>query len=125
MDAAGAHADGFGDGPVGVALFPQVDDHLVAHERRQLDVGGPIPHGCSVSAVIRWDFGSSAGISYFSPEFRRSLLNFAASLEAEAAAQLDMSERTIQRMIAAGSMTGYVDWDEIASKLIPIRPRRQ
>jgi hypothetical protein len=52
------------------------------------------------------------------------LLNFAASLEAEAAAQLDMSERTIQRMIAAGSMTGYVDWDEIASKLIPVRPRR-
>jgi hypothetical protein len=43
----------------------------------------------------------------------------------EAAEHLDMSERTIQRMIAAGTLTGYVDWSEIAPKLIPTRPRHE
>jgi hypothetical protein len=27
-------------------------------------------------------------------------------------------------MVAAGCMTGYVDWAEIESKLIPVRPGR-
>jgi len=43
----------------------------------------------------------------------------------EAAEHLDMSERTIARMVAAGSLTGYVDWDEVGSKLLPVRHRRQ
>jgi hypothetical protein len=42
-----------------------------------------------------------------------------------AAEHLDMSERTVARMVAAGSLTGYVDWDEVRSKLIPVRPRQQ
>jgi hypothetical protein len=42
-----------------------------------------------------------------------------------AAEHLDMTPRTLERMIAAGSLTGYVDWSEIQSKLIPTRPRRQ
>jgi hypothetical protein len=74
----------------------------------------------------------SAGILDLPPEFRTfrrnfgdhcSILQHCSKLRPPRSSTL--SERTIQRMIAAGSMTGYVDWDEIASKLIPIRPRRQ
>jgi hypothetical protein len=31
----------------------------------------------------------------------------------KAAEHPDMSERTVQQMVAAGSLTGYVDWSEI------------
>jgi hypothetical protein len=43
---------------------------------------------------------------------------------AKAAENLSMSERTVQRMVAAGSLTGFVDWDEVRSKLIPTRRPR-
>jgi hypothetical protein len=43
----------------------------------------------------------------------------------EAAESLSVSGRTIQRMVEAGSLVGYVDWDEVRSKLIPVRLRRQ
>lgn len=44
---------------------------------------------------------------------------------AEAAEHLDMTPRTIARMIEAGTLTGYVDWEQVESKLIPTRPRQQ
>ena len=53
VDGGRGHADGPADFAVGVALSPQVKDHFVAHERRHLDVGGPISHVGSLSAVIR------------------------------------------------------------------------
>jgi hypothetical protein len=43
---------------------------------------------------------------------------------AEAAKHLDMSERTVQRMIAAGTLTGWVDWSEVESKMLPVRRPR-
>jgi DNA-binding IclR family transcriptional regulator len=36
---------------------------------------------------------------------------------AEAAKHLDMSERTVQRMVEAGTLVGYVAWDEVRAKL--------
>jgi len=44
---------------------------------------------------------------------------------AQAAKDLDMTPRTLERMIAAGTLVGYVDWSEVVSKLIPVRPRDQ
>jgi hypothetical protein len=43
----------------------------------------------------------------------------------QAAEQLDMTPRTIERMITAGTLTGYVDWEQVVSKLIPTRPRQR
>jgi hypothetical protein len=40
---------------------------------------------------------------------------------AEAAKHLDMTPRTIARMIEAGTLTGYVDWGEVESKMLPVR----
>jgi hypothetical protein len=40
---------------------------------------------------------------------------------AEAAGCVDMTPRTIEWMIAAGTLTGYVEWDEIEAKLLPAR----
>lgn len=43
----------------------------------------------------------------------------------EAAEHLDMTARTIARMIEAGTLTGYVDWREVEAKLLPVRrPQR-
>ena len=41
-----------------------------------------------------------------------------------AAQHLDMRPRTIERMIAAGTLTGFVDWEQVESKLLPARPPR-
>jgi hypothetical protein len=43
----------------------------------------------------------------------------------EAAEHLDMRPVTIQNMIRAGTLTGFVDWDEVQAKLIPTRPRQR
>jgi len=32
--------------------------------------------------------------------------------------------RTIERMIAAGTLTGFVDWEQVESKLLPARRPR-
>jgi hypothetical protein len=39
-----------------------------------------------------------------------------------AAQHLDMKQATLLRMIAAGTLTGYVDWTEVEKTLIPTRP---
>jgi hypothetical protein len=45
---------------------------------------------------------------------------------AEAAKHLDMSPATVRRLIADGVLTGWVEWDEVESKLLPARrPRPQ
>jgi len=45
---------------------------------------------------------------------------------AEAAEHLDMREATIRRLIADGVLTGWVDWGQVESKLLPARrPRGQ
>jgi hypothetical protein len=41
----------------------------------------------------------------------------------DGAEHLDMKPVTIQPMIAAGRLTGYVDWEQLVPKLIPMRPR--
>jgi hypothetical protein len=40
----------------------------------------------------------------------------------EAAKCLDMTSRTIERMVEAGSLVGYVRWDEVRARLLPTRP---
>jgi hypothetical protein len=39
----------------------------------------------------------------------------------EAAKCLDMAPRTIERMVEAGSLTGFVRWDEVRARLLPVR----
>ena len=41
-----------------------------------------------------------------------------------AAQHLDMRPPTIERMIAAGTLTGFVDWEQVESKLLPARRPR-
>ena len=41
-----------------------------------------------------------------------------------AAQHLDMRPRTIERMIAAGTLTRFVDWEQVESKLLPVRRPR-
>jgi hypothetical protein len=43
---------------------------------------------------------------------------------ADAAQCLSMKPATIARMVAAGSLVGYVYWPDVEAKLIPTRPRR-
>jgi hypothetical protein len=40
---------------------------------------------------------------------------------AEAAECLDMTPRTIEWMIAAGTLVGYVEWAEVEARLLPTR----
>jgi hypothetical protein len=42
----------------------------------------------------------------------------------EAAKHVDMSERTIARMIEAGTLTGYLDWSEVEARSLPVRRPR-
>ena len=42
----------------------------------------------------------------------------------EAAKCLDMAPRTIARMVEAGTLAGYVRWDEVRARLLPTRPPR-
>jgi len=41
-----------------------------------------------------------------------------------AAQHLDTRPRTIEPMIAAGTLTGIVDWEQVESKLLPARRPR-
>ena len=39
----------------------------------------------------------------------------------ESAESLSMSEKTIMKMVTAGTLTAFVDWEQVESKLLPVR----
>ena len=52
-DAVGTHPDRFADGAIGVAAFPQLDDHLVALVRRQVGVVVVAHRNSSIFGISR------------------------------------------------------------------------
>jgi hypothetical protein len=124
--------------PVGQAASAQLDDQQVTLERCLVGLI-PIRHLTSIFCGLMLDGSSmlqrSSMLNTALPQrvsvlYRgaRGVVGMCVMPEyitiAECAENLSMRPRTIERMIAAGSMTGFVDWDEVERKLIPTRPRR-